>query len=223
MLIDPYQFQPTTIEKIIHEAENAVSVKVATPAGYEFELGQHAVLRVTMPDGSRLVRQYSFSAPPASNEVWFTVVKELNGQVSSWFTETAKVGDKIEISHPFTGPLVHKNTRGNICMIAGGSGIAPLIGFVRQYRSEGIPFTILYSTRSSERCYKDELVPLPSETIVVRLTDEENRFTPEEIAHAVATASTVLLCGSRPFVLTMRECCESLVPSSQLLSEAFSL
>jgi ferredoxin-NADP reductase len=223
MLIDPYQFQPTTIEAIIHEAKNAVSVKLATPPGYTFELGQHAVLRVTMPDGSRLVRQYSFSAPQATNELWFTVVKEPDGQVSGWFTDMAKVGDIIEISHPFTGPLVHKNTRGDICMIAGGSGIAPLIGFVRQYRSEGTPFTLLYSTRNDELCYKDELLPLPGEAILVRLTDKESRFTHEDITRSLAATTTVLLCGSRPFVLAMREHCERIVSPTQILSEAFSL
>ena len=108
-------------------------------------------------------------------------------------------------------------------MIAGGSGIAPLIGFVRQCRAEGAAFTLLYSTRTDEQCYRDELSPLPGETIAIRLTDKEDRFTYDDIAESVLSTSTVLLCGSRAFVLAMREHCERIIPAAQLLSEAFSL
>lgn len=223
MLIDPYQFQTTGIEQIVRQATNAVSVQLTMPNGYTFELGQHAVLRVTMPDGSKLVRQYSFSAPTDTHELWFTIVKEPEGQVSSWFTDMAKAGDAVELSHPFTGSLVQENTRGQICMIAGGSGIAPLIGFVRKLRAEQTSFALLYSTRSNERCYEKELTPLPGEDITVRLTDKAPRFSEPEIVNKLSADSHVFICGSRPFVLAMRSYCETIVPSDQIYSEAFSL
>lgn len=223
MLIDPYQFRPAQIVDIVHEAKNAVSVRLATPDPYVFELGQHAVVRVTMSGGSRLVRQYSFSSPPKSGEIWLTIVHEPDGQVSGWFNETAKIGNDVEISHPFTGPLVQKNLRGEICMIAGGSGIAPLIGFVRELRSLELPFTLLYSTRSDELCYHDELTALPGETILLRLTDKEPRFTKKEVTQALTPITNVYICGSRSFVLTMRTYCEPIVPANAIHSEAFSL
>lgn len=223
MLIDPYQFQDAHIEEVVREAKNAVSIKVTPPAGYTFELGQHAVLRVEMPDGTKLVRQYSFSAPPESHELWFTVVKEPNGQVSGWLTDVAKAGDVIEISKPFIGPLMHINPRSEICMIAGGSGIAPLIGYVRKYRSEGSGFTLIYSTRKDERCYEKELSPLPGETILIRLTDKESRLSRDDIVRHVSPSSSVLLCGSRQFVTTMQEYCRQIVAADAVHSEAFSL
>ena len=155
MLIDPYQFQPVKIERIVRESERAVSVCLELPNGYVFKPGQHAVVRVTMPSGAKLVRQYSFSAPVNSGKLWLTVVQESDGQVSTWFTETAKVGDTVEISHPFTGPLVQKYPYGQICMIAGGSGIAPLMAHIRVLR----PSMQGYSKRGWLQ-YPEPVVPL---------------------------------------------------------------
>lgn len=223
MLIDPYRFQPVTIERIVREAKNAVSICLTLPPNYNFEPGQYAVVRATMPDGSKLVRQYSFSAPESAGKLWLTVVKESGGQVSTWFTETAKVGDMVEVSHPFTGPLVQKYPYGQICMIAGGSGIAPLMAHVRVLRENKTPFTLLYSTRRNEQCFKDELTPQPGENIIIRLTDSEPRFDMDEIASKLTKGSTVFICGSRPFAIDIRGICETVVPAKHVHSEAFSL
>lgn len=223
MLIDPYRFQPANIERIVRESKRAVSVCLELPDGYTFTPGQHAVVRVTMPGGSKLVRQYSFSAPIDSGKLWLTVVQEPDGQVSTWFTETARIGDIVEVSHPFTGPLVQEYPYGQICMIAGGSGIAPLMAHIRVLRQTKTPFTLLYSTRSDEQCFADELTPLPGEKIIIRLTDTEPRFTEHEIAQELTKDSTVFICGSRPFALAMRGYSETIVPSDHIHSEAFSL
>lgn len=223
MLIDPYQFQPVKIERIVRESKRVVSVCLELPSNYMFEPGQHAVVRVTMPGGSKLVRQYSFSAPESVGKLWLTVVQEPGGQVSTWFTKTAKAGDTVEVSHPFIGPLMQKYPREQICMIAGGSGIAPIMAHIRKLREGGLPFTLLYSTRSDERCFKDELIPLPGERIIIRNTDHESRFTADEITQELTANSTVFICGSRPFVVAMRGYCETTVPPDKVYSEAFSL
>ncbi len=223
MLMDPYQFQPVKIERIVRESKRAVSVCLELPSNYTFEPGQHAVVRITMPGGSKLVRQYSFSAPESVGKLWLTVIQEPGGQVSTWFTETAKAGDTVEVSHPFMGPLVQEYPRGEICMIAGGSGIAPLMAHIRVLRETATPYTLLYSTRSDEQCFKDELTPLLGEKIIIRLTDTESRFNEEEITSELTADSTVFICGSRPFAITMRDYCELVVPANQIFSEAFSL
>jgi len=223
MLIDPYQFQPVRITHIVREAKHAVSVQLTMPEGYVFTYGQHAVVRITMPDGSRLVRQYSFSSAPSTNELWLTIVREPNGQVSGWFTETAAVGDIIELSHPFTGPLMQKIPRGEICMIAGGSGIAPILSFIGELRAHKKPFTLLYSTRSDERCFKQQLAPLVDENVTVRLTDVEPRLTGLEIQAKLSAESTVFICGSRDFVTDMKVLCETVSPHMAIYCESFTL
>lgn len=223
MIIDAYDYRPAKIAQIVREAPRAVSIRVQTEDNYGFEVGQHAVVRVTMPDGTKLVRQYSFSRTSRANDIWFTIVEEQNGAVSGWFCRTAHIGDTVEISQPFTGPLMQKNPRGEICMIAGGSGIAPLMAWTEQLRKTSQPFTLLYSTRTDEQCFNAELRPSSKETIVVRLTDAADRFSPAEITGHLSPEATVLICGSRPFVLAMRQLCETIVPAEHIYSEAFTL
>jgi len=223
MLIDPYQFQPVRISRITREAKHAVSVQLTMPEGYAFMYGQHAIVRVTMPDGSRLVRQYSFSSAPSTNELRLTIVLEPNGQVSGWFTETAQIGDIVEISHPFSGPLMQEIPRGEICMIAGGSGIAPIMSFIGELRAHKKAFTLLYSTRSDEQCFKQELAPQPDENVTIRLTDVEPRLTSSEIQAKLSVESTVFICGSRDFVTNVKELCETISPHLTIYCESFTL
>lgn len=223
MLFDPYKFRPATIIEIVREAPRAVSVRLATTEKYDFVCGQHAIIRVPMPDGSKLVRQYSFSSAPKSGELWLTIVQEPGGQVSGWFVETAKVDDSVEISPPFTGPLMQEIPRGEICMIAGGSGIAPLMAWVQTLRAQHRLFTLFYSTRTNERCFEQALTPLPGETISIRLTDTQPRFTEQEITSALSKNPSVFICGSRSFVLALRSTCEKVVSSEQIYNEAFTL
>lgn len=224
MLLDPYEFQSVSITHIIREAEKAVSVQLSVPDGYSFLPGQHAILRVSFDD-TKLMRQYSFSSAPSSGEVWFTVVETPKGAVSSWFNQTAKVGDVVEISRPFTGPLVQVLPRGKICMIAGGSGIAPLMSLLREQRAIGVaqPVSFLYSTRSSERCFKNELSPGPNEAILVQLSDIADRLSKTTVIDATRGCSGILICGSRSFVTDMRALCADNSPGAVLYSEAFTL
>lgn len=224
MLIDAYRFQPCRIESVVRESEKAVSVWVARPEDYVFQPGQHAVVRVLIPDGSKLVRQYSFSSGPNEASLRLTVVQEGDGIVSSWFNQVAADGDVIELSQPFAGPLMQEITRAKICMIAGGSGIAPLMSHLELRRAEdAFNTTLLYSTRTDELCFSNTLAPLPGESVEIRLTDKVPRFTPEEILTAAENAEAVLICGSRPFVLTMRSICEQCFPADKVHTEAFSL
>ncbi len=226
MLIKTYTFLPTTIVRIIRESPRAVSVEVERPKGYDFSTGQHAIVRVMTPSGTRLVRQYSFSAAPNAENLWFTIIQQKEGEVSAWFNSVAKIGDHIEITPPYEGPLVQKTPRGSLCMIAGGSGIAPLMSHLRTLRSSGEPYTatLLYSTRHAERCYENELHPLGAhETLITRLTNGAPRFSLDEIVQELTPDTQIYLCGSRSFVVTMRTICETVVDSTQIHSEAFTL
>ncbi len=224
MLLDPYEFQPITITNIVRESEKAVSVQLATPRSYMFSSGQHAVVRVSF-EGKSLMRQYSFSSAPSSDEVWLTIVETPDGAVSTWFNQTAKIGDSVELSRPFTGPLVHDLLRGQICMIAGGSGIAPLMSLLREHRitRDASAVTLLYSTRSAERCFPEELSPMRNETIVVQLSDVAGRLTKTNVTNAIQDHVSIFICGSRSFVTDMRAICAEASPRAAIYSEAFTL
>lgn len=224
MLLDPYQFQSVKLVDVVRESAEAVSVRLEPPVDYSFLSGQHAVVRVTV-NGTQYTRQYSFSSAPQSGELWLTIVKTPGGVVSNWFVETATAGDSIEISRPYSGPLMQKLTRGKQCMIAGGSGIAPLMSIVRDNRLLAHPqaISLLYSTRTNRRCFAHELAPLDHETIVVRLSDTEGRFSEEDVLQAINGCASVYVCGSREFVEFVRLVCKKLPVQCPVFSEAFTL
>lgn len=224
MLINPYQFQTVAITRIIPESKEAVSILVNRPNGYAFKPGQHVIMRVTI-DGIAYTRQYSFSSVPSDTELRFTIVKSPQGVVSNWAITQAKKSDAIEISQPFTGPLVHKITRGKICMIAGGSGIAPLMSLLKanRLRPKPLPITIVYSTKSQRRCFTNELVESPDEEVIVHLSDKAGHLSQRIIAQASDSCSSIFICGSRDFVQTMRVFCENTASRAKIFAESFTL
>lgn len=225
MLIDPYQFQSVKIVQVVREAKDAVSVQLEKPTHYTYQCGQHAIVRISMPDGTKLVRQYSFSSAPSAGELWLTVSKMPDGAVSGWFNDDAKVGDVVEISRPFSGPLVQKYPRGVICMIAGGSGIAPVMSHLRNIRTlTHKPQThLLYSARTSNLCFEKELIPMSHEHITICRSDIRGRVNEQDITLAAKDPDCIFICGSRSFVQDTSAMCRKIAPEATIFSEAFTL
>ena len=110
-------------------------------------------------------------------------------------------------------------------MIAGGSGIVPMMSHIRTQRSHAseVPTVLLYSTRHNSLCYQPELIPKNNETIIIRETDSQPRFASHDILPHLYDDSLVMICGSRPFVVAMRAIAAQQAPSATIVAEAFSL
>lgn len=225
MLIDPYQWQTVKILEIVCEADNAVSIRSSRPDDYEFRCGAYTVVQAQI-GGGRYIRQYSFSHSPDASGLWFTVTLSPGGMVSEWFTRTARPGDTIRIARPFDGSLViDTKPVSHLGMIAGGSGIAPLMSYIRSFRRNpsSPPWSLLYSTRNDTRCFQNELIPREGENIHVQTTSETARLEEAAIGRYMTSASHVLICGSRSFVKAMRLHCRRQVPNAEVFTEAFTL
>ncbi len=226
MLHDPYRWHHTTITCVQHESKDVVSIAVQRPKNYIFRPGQHAIMKVTLADGAIAMRQYSFASAPSSDELWFTIVRTPGGIVSSWCVDHATHAQTITLSQPFTGPLDHDlSPYSVVCMIAGGSGITPLMSHIRAQRhaTGNLFIKLLYSTRSAWRYYDRELTSSADLSVTHRVTDLEDRFSRDEIQNAAKGAGCVLICGSRQFVTDMRAITQTVIPSDHIFTEAFSL
>jgi ferredoxin-NADP reductase len=117
--------------------------------------GQHVDVRLTASDGYSAVRSYSIaSAPNAEGRVELTVERLPDGEVSPYLTQELAVGDRVELRGPIGGWFVWRPRQTEaIQLIAGGSGIVPLMGMIRSRASAGstAPFRLLYSVREPER------------------------------------------------------------------------
>jgi ferredoxin-NADP reductase len=147
--------------------------------------GQHVDVRLTASDGYSAVRSYSIASAPNSDErVELTVERLPNGEVSPYLTQEIAVGDRLELRGPIGGWFVWRTEQIEpIQLIAGGSGIVPLMAMVRSRASAAstAPFRILYSVREPFGVfYRDELQALSDRDDSVTVTYAYTRTTPKD-------------------------------------------
>src|SRR5262245_17780000 len=182
--------------------------------------GQRVDLRVTAADGYSAVRSYSIaSAPGADRRIELSVERLPDGEVSPYLTQDLGVGDRVELRGPIGGWFVWREEQTEpVQLIAGGSGIAPLMAMIRSRATVRSPaaFRLLDSVRHPARVwYRDELQALSAEEYGVAVTYVYTRTAPHNFprpprrvdATLVAEASwpptllpTCYVCGPTPFV-----------------------
>src|SRR3954469_1798710 len=147
--------------------------------------GQHVDVRLTASDGYSAVRSYSIaSAPNSERRVELTVERLPNGEVSPYLTQELAVGDRLELRGPIGGWFVWRTEQTEpIQLIAGGSGIVPLMAMIRSRALAGstAPFRLLYSVREPEAVfYREELQAIADRVDSVTVKYAYTRATPRD-------------------------------------------
>jgi ferredoxin-NADP reductase len=123
--------------------------------------GQHADLRLTAPDGYQASRSYSIASAPEDRPLAFTVERLEDGEVSPYLVDVMEPGDELELRGPVGGWFVwDADDGGPLLLVAGGSGIVPLMSMLRHRAARGsrVPVRLLVSARSLEDLiYREEL------------------------------------------------------------------
>src|SRR2546426_5832087 len=144
------------------ETPRTKSITLAVPNWMGHRAGQHVDVRLTAEDGYQAERSYSIATPPEqAPHVTLTVERIDDGEVSPYLVDELRVGDKLELRGPIGGYFVWEAQMGGpLLLVAGGSGIVPLMAMLRHRATVGstIPTRLLYSSRSLEEgIYRDEL------------------------------------------------------------------
>jgi ferredoxin-NADP reductase len=167
-----------------HEETSSARTLVLAVSGWPGHLaGQHVDLRLTADDGYQAVRSYSLAAPAQGDRIAVTVQRVPCGEVSPYLTEVFAIGDAVEVRGPLGGWFVWRPTDPEpVLLVAGGSGIVPLMAMVRARRSarSHVPFRLLYSVRTAaDLYYAAELrAPQPGLEVTCAFT----RAVPEGVA-----------------------------------------
>jgi ferredoxin-NADP reductase len=118
-------------------------------------------VRLTAEDGYQAERSYSIASAPEDSRLAMTVERLEDGEVSPYLVDELRVGDRLELRGPIGGYFVWEASLGGpLLLVAGGSGIVPLMAMLRHRRSIGsrVPTRLLYSSRSQEQViYREEL------------------------------------------------------------------
>jgi ferredoxin-NADP reductase len=143
------------------ETGSARSLVFSGPVWAGYLSGQHVDVRLTAEGGYSTERSYSIAAVDEPSCFELTVQRVPDGEVSPSFVDEMAIGDRIEVRGPIGGWFAWRpETAGPILLVAGGSGVVPLMAMIRERDRVGsrVPFRLVYSARSvDEILYRKEL------------------------------------------------------------------
>ena len=123
--------------------------------------GQHVDIRLTAEDGYQAQRSYSIASAPGDGRLDLTVERIEDGEVSPYLVDDLLPGDRFELRGPIGGYFVWEDEPGGpVLLLAGGSGIAPLMSMLRHRAATAseVPTRLLYSSRElGDVIYREEL------------------------------------------------------------------
>jgi ferredoxin-NADP reductase len=174
-----------TVVALHDETATARTTTLEVPDWPDHVAGQHVDVRLTATDGYSAVRSYSIaSAPNPQRRIELTIERLPNGEVSPYLTQELAVGDRLELRGPIGGWFVWRTQQTEpIQLIAGGSGIVPLMAMIRSRASAGsiAPFRLLYSLREPAAIfYRDELQALSDHDHSVGVSYAYTRTAPKD-------------------------------------------
>jgi ferredoxin-NADP reductase len=144
------------------ETGSARTIGFIVPGWGGHTAGQHVDLKLTAEDGYSAQRSYSLSRPADGERIEITVQNISDGEVSPYLTGV-RPGEEIELRGPIGGWFVWRPAEeARVLLVAGGSGIVPLMAMLRQRKRVGsAEFWLVYSVRGpSDVYYAKELAQL---------------------------------------------------------------
>jgi ferredoxin-NADP reductase len=209
-----------TVVALHDETATARTITLTVPNWPSHVAGQHVDVRLTASDAYSAVRSYSIaSASNPEKQIEITVERLPNGEVSPYLTQDLAVGDQLELRGPIGGWFVWRTKQTEpIQLIAGGSGIVPLMAMIRSRAAarSTTPFRLLYSVRAPGAIfYRDQLQALSKEDSSFVVSYAYTRTVPKDwprlpgridknlILSATwpsSAAATCYICGPTGFV-----------------------
>ncbi|GGL70201.1 oxidoreductase [Curtobacterium sp. Csp1] len=213
-------WHPATVAAVAQETPNARRIVLDVPTWPGNDPGQHLDLRLTAEDGYQASRSYSIASAGEGTRVVLAVDRVEGGEVSPFLVDAIEVGDGLDVHGPLGGWFVWRPGRSDrpVQLIAGGSGIVPLLPMVTAHAAadDPVPFRLLAATRTPEDdFFVEELdaalrspAPLEVTHVYSRRAPEGSgmpvgRLTRDGLERAVfppEVGALVYVCGSTPFV-----------------------
>lgn len=152
------------VTRTVDETPRAKTIMLEVPGWPGHIAGQHVDVRLTAEDGYQAERSYSIASPPEDAKLELTVERLDDGEVSPYLTDELRAGDELELRGPVGGYFAWRTEDGGpLMLIAGGSGLVPLMAMLRHRAASGstVEARLLLSTRSAEDVlYHEELSDL---------------------------------------------------------------
>ncbi len=124
----------------------AVGIDIPNRAELAFLPGQYVNIAVPGTDEQR---SYSFSNAPDEERLTFLVKLTPGGVMSEYLTQRAAVGDTISFTGP-NGSFFLRETERPVLLLAGGTGLAPVLSMLRTLRGSSRTVHLIYGVSTDE-------------------------------------------------------------------------
>jgi ferredoxin-NADP reductase len=198
----------------IAETPSVRSLVLSVPDWERHRAGQHVDVRLTAEDGYQAQRSYSIASAPEEPTLMLTVERLPDGEVSPYLVDELQAGDRLELRGPIGGYFTwHIDDGGPLLLVAGGSGIVPLMAMIRHRAAarDSVPVRVLFSSRTFEDViYRDELDRLAKDSKSLEVIHTLTRQQPagwtgfqrridqallEEVAWPASAKPLAFVCG----------------------------
>ena len=219
------EWRAARVARVTRETSTARTLVLDVPGWPGHRAGQHVDVRLTAEDGYQTQRSYSIASAPQDEQLALTIERLEDGEVSSYLCGELREGDDVELRGPVGGYFVWEvNDGGPLMLVAGGSGIVPLMSMLR-YRAlaltdagarRGIPARLLYSSRRwADVIYREELERMSAVDDSLRVIHTVTREPPPgwaglrrridrdmlaDVCWAPSERPRIFICGPTPLV-----------------------
>jgi ferredoxin-NADP reductase len=163
----PIVWRLATVRECVEENAHARTLLLDVPEWPGHVAGQHVDVRLTAEDGYQAQRSYSIASAPEDAQLALTVERLDDGEVSPYLAGELREGDQLEIRGPIGGHFTWRvQDGGPLLLVAGGSGLVPLMAMLRHHRAQGsdVDARLLLSAREwDDVFYRDELSQLAND------------------------------------------------------------
>ena len=216
------EWRVARVVSVRDETRHARTLVLDVPQWPGHRAGQHVDVRLVAEDGYQAQRSYSIASAPESPNVELTIERLDDGEVSPYLCDVLQPGDGLELRGPIGGYFVWETAlAGPLLLVAGGSGIVPLMAMLRHHATANeatrarTPVRVLYSARTADDIiYAAELARLGA-TRGVRVDYTLTRSAPadwtghrrridrallEAVAWPPSGGAQAFVCGPTPLV-----------------------
>jgi len=152
--MEELKYHRLKLADVIAETGDAHSLVFELPGDlrdrFAYKPGQFLTLRIPSPAGP-LARCYSLaSSPHADPALKVTVKRVAEGAASNWICDNLKAGDIVEVLPP-AGVFTPCALEGDFLLLAGGSGITPVMSIVKSALLHGSGRIVLIYANRDEK------------------------------------------------------------------------
>jgi propane monooxygenase reductase component len=200
----------TAVESLTYDIRR-LEMQVTEPADFSFVPGQYVDVWIPGTEGEAR-RSFSMSNLPGDGRIELIIKRYPEGRFSSLLDGEIAVGDELRFTGPY-GAFHLRSTERPILMVAGGSGMAPVLSLLKKLAADGCerPVRFFYGARTEQDLfYVDEIAEvcagLPDFEFLPVLSDPD-RFVHEAADEFLDSGEIsdpeLYMCGPPPMIDAM--------------------